>query len=225
MLNVCYIGDDELAVGFSLIGVKTHVSPVETKALHRLLEDECRVRDLIILSSTCAKRLGKRVEELMVENPLPPIMVLPDEDSAGVDFQQPIDKMILGATFAVRWAPVYGKINLIGERVLNFDFYGVAGLGLLSEQKYYAVYDDNAGDGQVPVTLTEAGNEALVPVNVGLGFDFFITQSVALKIDARSSFYVDDKPQYDPEEPVTEKRLNNNFTASVGLAVFFPRFA
>jgi outer membrane beta-barrel protein len=145
------------------------------------------------------------------------------EGSGTVDFQQPIDKLILGATFAARWAPVYGKINLIGERVLNFDFYGVAGLGLLSEQKYYAVYDSNVAEGQAPVALIEASSEPLVPINLGIGFDFFLSQSVALKLDARSYLYVDSKPQYDPDEPVTESRLYNTFVASGGVSVFFPK--
>ena len=145
------------------------------------------------------------------------------EGSGQLEFQQPIDKMILGATFAARWAPVYGKINLIGERVINFDFYGVAGLGLLSVQKYYAVYDESAVDGQVPVTLTTASSKALVPVNLGIGFDFFLTQSVALKIDARSYLYVDTKPQYDPDVPETESRLYNTFVASGGISIFFPK--
>ena len=65
------------------------------------------------------------------------------EGSGDVEFQQPVDKMLLGATVAARWAPVYGKINLLGERVLNFDLYGTAGLGLLTVNKYYAVYDDD----------------------------------------------------------------------------------
>jgi outer membrane beta-barrel protein len=151
------------------------------------------------------------------------VQIAQSSSGQGSVFQQPIDKMILGATFAARWAPVYGKINLIGERVLNFDFYGVAGLGLLSVQKYYAVYDDAPGDGQTPVTLVEASSKALVPINLGIGFDFFLSQSVALKIDARSYLYIDSKPQYDPNEQVTESRPYNNFVASGGVSVFFPK--
>jgi outer membrane beta-barrel protein len=151
------------------------------------------------------------------------VQIAQSSSGQGSVFQQPIDKMVLGATFAARWAPVYGKINLIGERVLNFDFYGVAGLGLLSVQKYYAVYDDAPGDGQTPVTLVEASSKALVPINLGIGFDFFLSQSVALKIDARSYLYIDSKPQYDPNEQVTESRPYNNFVASGGVSVFFPK--
>jgi outer membrane beta-barrel protein len=136
-------------------------------------------------------------------------------------FQQPIEKMILGATFAARWAPVYGKINLLGERVLNFDLYGVAGLGLLSINEYYATYTEEGG---VPsASLGTAIKKNKVPVNLGLGMDFFVSSSVAVKIDARSYLYLDKKPQYDPDVAVEESRLYNNFIASAGVSVFFPK--
>ncbi len=145
------------------------------------------------------------------------------EGSGESDFQQPVDKLILGATFAARWAPIYGKINLIGERVLNFDLYGVAGLGLLSVNKYYARYDENVPEGEPPTRLDPHESKPLVPLNLGLGFDFFLTQSVSVKLDARSYLYPDSKPQYDPDVQVTEQRIYNTFVASAGVSVFFPK--
>ncbi len=141
-------------------------------------------------------------------------------------FQQPVDKMTLGATFALRWAPVYGKINLLGEQVLNFDFYGTIGLGLLSRAEYYATYNDSHltdGSGS-PVTLSPAISTYTVPANIGIGFDFFLSQSVALKLDARSYLYVGNQPDYDPNDD-TElgKRLYNNFIASAGVSIFVPK--
>jgi outer membrane beta-barrel protein len=141
-------------------------------------------------------------------------------DTSKGEFQQPLNKMILGATFDVRWAPVYGKLNLIGEKVLNFDFYGVAGLGLLSGQQYYATLDQSGK--QDTVSLQDVGAKAHPNVNLGVGFNFFLSSSVALKIDGRSYLYIDKKPQYDPDKPVDESRLYNTFLATFGLAFFFP---
>lgn len=144
-------------------------------------------------------------------------------DSAEVTFQQPVEKMVMGATFAARWAPVYGKINLIGERVLNFDFYGVAGLGLLSIKEYYARPGATDANGAPSTQLDFEQNKAKVPVNLGVGFDFFLGSSVAVKLDARNYLYIDSKPQYDPNVPEEESRLYNNFIASVGVGLFFPK--
>jgi outer membrane beta-barrel protein len=136
-------------------------------------------------------------------------------------FQQPLDKMVLGATFAARWAPFYGKINIIGESVLNFDAYGTLGLGMLSMQSYYARGGD--GDGDQITTITEpAGKKVVITPTIGIGFNFFLNQSMALKIDARNYFYIADEPQYDEGEAVDSKRLYNNFVASVGLSFFIP---
>lgn len=142
------------------------------------------------------------------------------QDGEGHSFQQPVDKLALGATFAARWAPIYGKINLIGETVLNFDFYGVAGLGLLTINKYYARYDESLEGG---VRLDVQETNATVPLNLGLGFNFFVNQSIAIKLDARSYLYIDTQPQYDPEILETEQRLYNALITSAGVSVFFPK--
>ncbi len=147
------------------------------------------------------------------------------EGSGSVAFQQPVEKIVLGATFAARWSPVYGKINLLGESVINFDLYGVAGLGLITDNKYYAQYDDEATEDRPPTKLVKDVTKPVVPLNVGIGMNFFLSGSVALKLDARSYLYVDSKPDYDPTPgtQVTENRLYNNFIASVGVSVFFPK--
>ncbi|MBA2319808.1 MAG: outer membrane beta-barrel domain-containing protein [Deltaproteobacteria bacterium] len=140
------------------------------------------------------------------------------------EFQQPLDKVTLSAQFGVNWAPIYGKINLLGETVVNFDFYLFAGAGFFSKTNYVAVYDPSGvatGDVVALQPATTPNEQKVGPV-IGLGQNYFITQSLALKLDARSAFYVDNKPQYDPAVPVTEQRLVNNFTASIGLGVYFP---
>lgn len=148
------------------------------------------------------------------------VLIAQDGSGEGNSFQQPVDKLALGATFAARWAPIYGKINLIGETVLNFDFYGVAGLGLLTVNKYYARYDESLEGG---VRLDSFEVTPTVPLNLGLGFNFFVNQSIAIKLDARSYLYIDNQPQYDPDEAVTEQRLYNSLITSAGVSVFFPK--
>lgn len=146
--------------------------------------------------------------------------------SNSAQFQQPLDKVVLGANFGAAWAPLYGKINLFGETVLNFDFYGFAGVGMVSKQNYNAVYDEGV-DITVPganvVKLDQLGNEVKVGPAIGVGQNYFINQTIALKLDIRSSMYVDQKPQYDPAVPPDGSRLYNNLTASFGVGFFFPK--
>jgi outer membrane beta-barrel protein len=156
------------------------------------------------------------------------LVVIAHGGSSEVEFQQPVDKMMIGAIFNVMWAPVYGKINLVGEAVVNFDVYGTLGIGLLTVRKHYARYDASAvvDEGDAPVSLTDAGSAEVrtrVPLSFGIGTNIFVTQSLALKLDARSMFYVDSVPQYDPNNPEEGSRIYNNFVATAGVSIFFPK--
>lgn len=145
---------------------------------------------------------------------------------ADVGFQQPLDKVQLSAAFGAAWAPLYGKINLVGETVLNFDFYGFAGAAMISKHNFIATYDEAGVETGDVVNLQpdqNQPNEVLVAPVLGIGQNYFLNQMMSFKIDVRAAFYIDDKPQYDPEIPPTEKQLYNNLILSGGVAFFFPR--
>ena len=140
-------------------------------------------------------------------------------------FQQPLDKVTLAASFGVTYAPIYGKINILGERVVNFDVYGFLGLGMISKVNYNAQYNEDGADGGHVVQLVSQGNEVSPSPTIGIGGNFFINQSVAFKLDTRFQTYVDNVPQYDVNIDPNElgKRIYNNFVASAGVTVFFPQ--
>ena len=99
------------------------------------------------------------------------LVQIAEQGSGKVEFQQPIDKLQLGATFAVRWSPIYGKISLIGEGILNFDVYGVAGIGMLSVNKFFVKSSGNFEDF---IVLVPAKWEPIIPFNLGMGINFFL---------------------------------------------------
>lgn len=136
-------------------------------------------------------------------------------------FEQPLDKVTLSFAAVAVWTPLYGKINLIGEKVVNFDFYFVGGVALNVRTLYAAQYDDSGAE--PGVNLEKKGvNPGPGPV-IGTGANFFINQTMALKLDARFNFYVGDKPQYDPDDPVEGQRFYNNFVLAAGVSFFFPK--
>lgn len=153
------------------------------------------------------------------------------EGNHDTTFRQPLDRLQLGAIFSARWSPVYGKINLIGEGVLNFDVYGTAGIGLLLVTKDFASINPDyaaAVEGADPaVPTTTPATEAYPAVNLGVGLNFFLTQSIALKIDARGAFYLADEPDYGNKingQPVElETRLYSTLLATAGVSIFVPR--
>lgn len=155
------------------------------------------------------------------------------EGNQNEDFWQPMNRPQIGAVFDARYSPVYGKINLVGEGVLNFDVYGTAGLGVLT------VANDRASvnpdwisdpDNNKPATsMASPPSTANFCGELGIGMDFFLSSALALKLDARSLLYVADEPDYgniDPntgEPEVLDKRLYNTFVTSVGVSIFVPK--
>jgi len=76
--------------------------------------------------------------------------------------------------------------------------------------------------------VSVATPEAYPAVNLGVGLDFFLTQTIALKIDARGAFYVADEPDYGNKLPngeaaPLEKRLYNTFMTTAGVSIFIPK--
>ena len=139
--------------------------------------------------------------------------------SSSSNFQQPVEKMMLGATVSARWSPIYGKINLLGENVLNFDLYFTGGFGMISTKKYYVTADQDGVIG-----LEFAGNEVHPPVTAGLGTNLFINQSLAVKLDVRSMIYRAPAPIYDPDQAdLNEYRIYNDIVTSVGISYFIPK--
>jgi outer membrane beta-barrel protein len=139
------------------------------------------------------------------------------------DFQQPVDKVTLSANLGVQWAPFYGKINLLGETVVNFDFYGFLGLGFVVQNEYFATENPEATTLSDFVILSTPQTEVRIAPTVAVGANFFVSQMVALRLDARFALFPDDKPVYNIEEPETGSRLVTMFTASAGISIFLPK--
>jgi outer membrane beta-barrel protein len=154
-------------------------------------------------------------------------LVLIAHDTGTGNFQQPLDRLQLGALFAARWSPVYGKINLIGEGVANFDVYGTGGVGLMLMTKDTATYNSDFESDELasPVAVDPAAPTAAHPaVNVGMGINFFINQSIAFKLDGRTALYVAPEPDYGNNEGVAlENRLYTPFLTTAGVSIFFPK--
>lgn len=144
------------------------------------------------------------------------------------DFQQPLDKITLAGSFQLNWAPIYGKLNLIGETVVNYDFYLGIGVGMYSLSRYAAVYDENASSEQIEqsdiLLLESQGNAIKVGPTIAVGANLFLTQFLSLRLGGRLNLYVDRKPDYDiTDDEVPGQQLVNRFVASVGVSIFVPK--
>jgi outer membrane beta-barrel protein len=149
-------------------------------------------------------------------------------------FQQPIDRLQLATAFTARWAPVYGKINLIGEGVVNFDVYGTGGLGLLAISKDVATISEDyrSGKSDDPVYVEPQPSQQFSPaLNLGAGMDIFLSPTVALKLDARTLVYIGPEADYivgdiDPttgQPQQLDQEVQTAFITTGGISIFVPK--
>ncbi|MFO0597302.1 MAG: outer membrane beta-barrel domain-containing protein [Myxococcaceae bacterium] len=102
--------------------------------------------------------------------------------------------MSLLTSIDLQWAPLYGKLALFSEKVLNFNMYGLVGPAFL-------MYGPNT-------TPTLGGN-------VGIGFRFFFNEWLTLRLELRDVLYY--------EVGANDRNsFRNQLMAEVGFSMFFP---
>lgn len=107
------------------------------------------------------------------------------------------------------WAPVYGKLNILAEKVAHFDLAILAGVDLISHDDVLSRAD--ALGGRTPDTIRAIGYHA------GLGAHLFFTEAMSLRLAVKDVVY----PVKVPNNGVGTDWQNQLFT-EIGFSVFFP---
>ena len=96
------------------------------------------------------------------------------EQFQGINMAQPLRKLQWHAGAAAYWAPLHGKLAAFSSSLTHFDLGLIVGAGVLATKKLGGGTETNKYDpmGQL-----------------GLGFQFFLSDSLALRIDYRHFFY------------------------------------
>ncbi|HEY0882932.1 MAG TPA: outer membrane beta-barrel domain-containing protein [Archangium sp.] len=106
--------------------------------------------------------------------------------------------MSLLTSVDLQWAPLYGKLALFAEKVLNFNMYVLAGPTFL-------MYGPTN-------TFTVGGN-------VGVGFRFFLNKWLTVRLELRDVIY------YEQGARIGDNQLDsvrNQLMAELGFSMFFP---
>lgn len=145
----------------------------------------------------------------------------------------PAEKLYLG--LSIGYSPVYGKINLVGEHVQNFDVSFLTGLGLLQVENHEYAFGGYTPDYTDIVPAEVVGSptkENFLTGHLGIASRFPVVDWLTLKADARLIGYVQQVPDYLGQPTVNEQgeteypeknAFNTTFVVSVGAAFFFPR--
>ncbi len=108
----------------------------------------------------------------------------------------------------VGFSLLYGKLNLVAEQVLHFDFSVLAGADWI---RYREVLAGAAVEGGArPGTASSPGG------HLGLGTRIFVTRSVALRAEAKWYVYRADVGN------LGSAQFQNQFLAELGISLFLP---
>ena len=122
------------------------------------------------------------------------------EGSGSVDFQQPVDVETLRVSALLDIGPgrpTGGVTTVPRLRV---------GLGLATVSAYYAAYDDGSSDGP-PVALAAVGNVVRIPATLEVAQEIWTGGMLGARIVLGADATMQEKPQYSPDTPVTERQL------------------
>jgi outer membrane beta-barrel protein len=111
------------------------------------------------------------------------------------------------------WAPVYGKLNVLAERVAHFDLSVLGGLDAIGRDEILSASDAAAFDisGAKPKLVLTPG------FHVGLGARLFISQAMSVRLVVKDVIYPVKVPNNGPGQD-----WQNQLFTQIGLSIFFP---
>lgn len=123
-------------------------------------------------------------------------------------------RWVAGAEAA--WSPIYGKLNVLAQKVAHFDLSIMAGPDVIAYDEVMFEADALALGGDPKVTTTFGGH-------AGLGVRIFFAQWLAARLELKDYVYVAKVPS----NPADASRgrtndLQNQLFAEIGLSFFLP---
>lgn len=116
-------------------------------------------------------------------------------NALGVDGTLPEAYRYLGSVDAsFQWTPVYGKIALVGKRIIHSDLYLSIGGGLTVQQAMIPSDNQADGSGNDPAVYLITPS-ATFPIAVGS--HFFLSENAALRLELRDSMLIEHRIQTD----------------------------
>lgn len=144
------------------------------------------------------------------------VVIAADAGAASSDFQQPLIYDTWRVEALADLAPPRDPHRLQAVPHLRI------GVGVEGQHHYNATYNTGCTDpatGCDIVALGEAQNSIGLPLITEAAFELWSARSVGLRLGAGLLSELQDKPQYDPDRPVTEKRIWTRSRLGLDLVV------
>ena len=109
------------------------------------------------------------------------------------------------------FSPIYGKVAVMGGKIINFDIYTAFGMGVTQTSECLECLD---ADENLDATRNTA-NQLHPTTNFGGGARIIFNENLAFRIEGRSMVYIETVNS-------TQLEMKNNFIIQSAVSIFFP---
>jgi outer membrane beta-barrel protein len=121
-----------------------------------------------------------------------------------------ISKLNYFASISMQYAPIYGKVALVGKNIINFDIYGNFGLGMTRTADDLEALQ---ATGDAKAESTQFQFQPTTTFGGGLRVSF--TENIAARIEGKSLIYIE-------TVNATTLEMKNNLILQASASFFFP---
>jgi outer membrane beta-barrel protein len=120
-----------------------------------------------------------------------------------------ISKLTLFTNAGFQFSPIYGKVAISGQNIVNFDIFGAFGMGTTQTRDDLTAL----GDDSEPAKKTEI--QWHPTTNIGGGARVVFNENLAVRVEGRSMVYIETIKS-------TTLEMKNNFLLLASVSFFFP---
>ncbi len=120
-----------------------------------------------------------------------------------------ISKLTLFTSAGFQFSPIYGKVAISGQNIVNFDIFGAFGMGTTQTRDDLTAL----GDDSEPAKNTEI--QWHPTTNIGGGARVIFNENLAARVEGRSMVYIETIGS-------TTLEMKNNFLLLASVSFFFP---
>lgn len=131
---------------------------------------------------------------------------LVEENSVSPD----ISKLTLAGALTFQYSPIYGKVAVVGNKIILFDLYGAFGVGMAQTND-----DLDALQGEEKEDALATATQWHPTTNMGGGLRIIFGENIAARIEGRSVVYIE-------TVNATTLEMKNNLVLQASAAFFFP---
>ena len=130
-----------------------------------------------------------------------------EENSVSPD----ISKLTYFGSATFLFSPVYGKVAVVGRRIINFDIFAAFGMGVTRTSDDLEALDTEATDDRAVATQ----HQMHPTTNFGGGARIIFDGNLAFRIEGRSLVYIE-------AVNATTLEMKNNLLIQAAVSIFFP---